>query len=194
LYLYIVCIILCGAALVIMFSRSSATAAIVFIIGGVFLIGNHFLKVVDVKELHKRIIHDRLRHQWNKKHVAKLIEVTDQIKTAKNLKDAWEYCAVAFKNLKLSSASLNLFENAEWHTLQEWKNNESYMSENQKSSGPSTLWTWTLECPIELTNETRLIVLRLNGKNEPSEIRSIMPLLNNLAVGMNEKDGLCKHV
>ncbi len=32
-----------------------------------------------------------------------------------------EYCAVAFKNLELSSASINVFENAEWHTLQEWK-------------------------------------------------------------------------
>ena len=148
--------------------------------------------MVDIQELRKRITHDRLRHQWNKKHVAKLIKVTDQVKTSKNLKDAWEYCAVAFKNLELSSASLTIFENAEWHPLQEWKQDASYISENKKSSDPSTPWTWTLECPIELTNETRLIVLRLKGKNDSSEIRSIMPLLNNLAVEMSKKNGFCK--
>ena len=188
LYLYIVCIILCGAAVVIMFSRSSATAAIVFIIGSVFLIGNHFLKVVDIQELRKRIVHDRLRHQWNKKHVAKLIKVTDQVKASKNLKDAWEYCAVAFKNLELSSASLNIFENTEWHTLQEWKQDASHIFGKQTSCGVSIPWTWTLEYPIQLKSETRLIILKLKGMNDSSEIRSIMPLLNDLAVEISKKN------
>ena len=152
------------------------------------------MKVVDVNEIRRRITHDKQRHQWNKEHVAPLIKATDQVKACENLDDAWRYCVVAFKNLELSSASINVFENGEWHSLRDWKYNESYISENQKSSDPSTPWTWTLECPIELANDTRLIVLKLKGKNETSEIRSIMPLLNNLAVGMNEKDGLCKHV
>ena len=193
LYLYIVCIILCGAALVIMFSRGGATAAIVFIIGSVFLIGNHFLKVVDIQELRKRITHDRLRHQWNKKHVAKLIKVTDQVKTSKNLKDAWEYCAVAFKNLELSSASLNIFENTEWHTLQEWNQDALHIFGKQTSCGVSIPWTWTLEYPIQLKNKTRLIILKLKGMNDSSEIRSIMPLLNDLAVEISKKNDFFKH-
>ncbi|MAH95909.1 MAG: glycosyltransferase family 4 protein [Limisphaerales bacterium] len=192
-YLYIVCIVLCGAALIIVFSRGSATATIVFIIAGVFIVGNHFLKVVDINEIRRRITHDRLRHQWNKEHLAPLIKATDQVKACENLEDAWRYCVVAFKNLELSSASINVFENAEWNSLREWEYNESYISENQKSSDSSTPWTWTLECPIELTNETRLIVMKLKGKNDSSEIRSIMPLLNDLAAGMSEKNGFYKH-
>ena len=149
--------------------------------------------MVDIQELRKRITHDRLRHQWNKKHVAKLIKVTDQVKTSKNLKDAWEYCAVAFKNLELSSASLTIFENAEWHPLQEWQHDASCLSGKQKSCSASIPWTWTLEYPIQLKNETRLIILKLKGMNDSSEMRSIMPLLNDLAVEISKKNDSLKH-
>ena len=149
--------------------------------------------MVDIQELRKRITHDRLRHQWNKKHVAKLIKVTDQVKTSKNLKDAWEYCAVAFKNLELSSASLNIFENTEWHTLQEWNQDALHIFGKQTSCGVSIPWTWTLEYPIQLKSETRLIILKLKGMNDSSEIRSIMPLLNDLAVEISKKNDFFKH-
>ncbi len=186
-YLYFVCLILCAAALMIVFSRNAATAAIVACIGVIFIIGNHFLKVVDVSEVRKRITHDRQLHQWNKKHASMMAKITDQVKASNNLEDAWLNCIAAFKTLNLSCAQLIEFKDEKRHNLYEWIPSSMSAQEGNKCEPYETPWVWNLECPIHFKNDTRHVIMKLKGKNDSSEIRSVLPLLKNLAAGLSEK-------
>jgi UDP-GlcNAc:undecaprenyl-phosphate/decaprenyl-phosphate GlcNAc-1-phosphate transferase len=184
-YLYFVCLVLCAAALMIVFSRNTATAAIVTCIGAVFIIGNHFLKVVDVSEIRKRITHDRQLHQWNKKYATKLAKITDQVKASDDLSQAWEHSSKAFASLKLLDANLEEYSNGKWHILHEWNSvSNQELKESLKVYSP---WVWTVECPLQIIESKRQVVIKLQGKNESGEIRSILPFIKNLTLGFADK-------
>lgn len=185
-YLYFICILLCTAALIIVFSRSTATATIVAIIGTVFVVGNHFLKVVDVSEVRKRISHDRQLHYWNKENAIKIAKITDQVKASNDILEAWKHCELMFSKLKIIHAKIegngsSNVEGCEWGESESDANNKI----NQKKHFDE--WIWTIECPFDSNESYNNYYLTLKGRNQPSELRSLIPFLKNLTSSLSEK-------
>ncbi len=181
-YLYIVCLILCSAALMTVFSRDIETALLVSCIGIIFLVGNNFLKVVDIREVKKRIFHDRQLHQWNKKNAIHLSNLVDNVKESDLLEDSWELCKPIFIALKLMKVDLNLKLKGEQKTYS-WKSDISEGHPRNEDGG----WEWSIDCPIDTRSKTDSSNLIITGNNNGNELRSIIPIIHNLTIALAEK-------
>jgi len=104
--LYGATLLLSGFALVALYSRSTDALVVLASVGIMFILGNHFLRIVDVGEVRRRITRDHEWHAWNKKTALAVARAGQHIARARDHRSAWSAATEAFAAMGVREARI----------------------------------------------------------------------------------------
>ena len=180
--LYGTSVVLCLAAVIVVFTRSQYSALILVLLALAMVLGTRVLKLVDLTELRNRLRQDHEEHMWRKSVTLKVEKVLQQCGSSQTLDELWDTLTVAFESLELNKASchINLAK------IQRSWNWEANRPANQASPAISHLDTFELSLMLSLGEEAAG-TLTLRKTSQIQNIKNMTVFGNRIRDAINRQ-------
>lgn len=106
--LYGTSVVLCLAAVIVVYTRSQYSALILVLLALAMVLGTRVLRLVDITELRNRLRQDHEEHMWRKSVTLKVEKALQNGASSRTLDEMWDAITVAFESLELSEASCQI--------------------------------------------------------------------------------------